>query len=162
MNTMNISKIIGCTTLLLSLTFAAQAQTTPETGSFGIRASVGGQTAVEVPYMLNGSFSIAPYLGLNAVENANTNFSFGVIPRYYMGGNEDVSTYVTGMLGFQNTSFSNTNNSVFDVDLGIGYGAEFFFNPSFSLSGDINLNGRFGDSSNSLGTSARVAVSYYF
>ncbi|HBQ59490.1 MAG TPA: hypothetical protein DD671_07645, partial [Balneolaceae bacterium] len=113
-------------------------------------------------YMLNESFSIAPYLGLNAIQDATTNFSFGVSPRFYIDGNEDISTYINGNLGFQNTSFSNTNSSAFDVDLGVGYGAEFFFNPSFSLSGDVNLNARFGDNANALRTSASVAVSYYF
>ena len=159
---MKITKIVGFTALILTLTFTAQAQTTPETGSFGLRASIGGQNAIEVPYMLNETFSIAPYIGFNAVENATTNISFGVNPRYYMGGTDDISTYATGTLGFQNTSFSNTDNSVFDLNIGIGYGAEYFFNSSFSISGDANLNARFGDSNTSVGTMTRVAVSYYF
>ena len=130
---MNLTKFVGFTTLIIGLSFTAQAQTTPEAGSFGIRANVGGQNAIEIPYMLNESFSIAPYLGLNAIQDATTNFSFGVSPRFYIDGNEDISTYINGNLGFQNTSFSNTNSSAFDVDLGVGYGAKWRCKPKRSL-----------------------------
>ncbi|WP_020402834.1 outer membrane beta-barrel protein [Gracilimonas tropica] len=160
---MNFSKIIGFTSLFALITLSVQAQTTtPETGSFGLRASLFGQNAIEVPYQFNESLSIAPYFGLSATENSTTNVSFGLSPRYYFGGNEDLSTYATGQLGFQNTSFSNSNNSNFGVNVGIGYGAEYFFGPSFSISGDANLNASFGDVADNLSTLARVSVSYYF
>lgn len=160
---MNIQKL-SISLLALTVIFGinAHAQSTPETGSWGLRANVTGQASIEVPYMLNESFSLAPFVGVNATEDQSTNFTVGIRPRYYMGMSSAVATYFTGTLGFSNTSFSNSNTSITDFTLGVGYGAEYFFSEKFSVSADANLNSRFGDSATNLATVARVSASVYF
>lgn len=150
-------------TILLISSITVQAQNLPESGDIGLRASFTGQASIEVPYMLNDTFSLAPYLALNSTQDQSTNFGLGIRPRYYTSQNQALATYLTGTLGFSNTSFSNSNiNSITNFDLGIGYGAEYFFSDQFSISTDANLGTRFGDSDTNISTSARVSASIYF
>ncbi|MDZ7806804.1 MAG: outer membrane beta-barrel protein [Gracilimonas sp.] len=150
--------------VILSVTaIQLQAQDIPESGSIGLRANFTGQPTIEVPYMLNEELSLAPYIGINSTQDQSTNFSIGVRPRYYMSQDRSLATYITGALGFSNTSFSNNNiNSVTNFNLGIGYGAEYFFTDQFSVSSDANLGTRFGDSDTNVATSARISASIYF
>ncbi|MEQ8525453.1 outer membrane beta-barrel protein [Gracilimonas sp.] len=160
---MNLSKVSTILFgIILGFSVTASAQTIPETGSLGIRANITGQNSVEIPYMLNESLSLAPYLRFTTTEDQSTSIGIGIRPRYYTGSSNALSTYFAGTLGFNNTSFSNNNNSVTDFMLGVGYGAEYFFSDSFSVSADANLNSRFGDSATNLSTLARVSASFYF
>lgn len=139
------------------------AQNVPESGTIGLRANFVGQTAIEVPYMLNDKLSLAPYFGLNSVQDQSTNFTLGVRPRYYMSEDRALATYVTGAIGLSNTSFDNNNvNSVTNFNLAIGYGAEYFFSDQFSISSDANLGTGFGDSNTNISTQARISASIYF
>lgn len=149
-------------TIFSFLAIDIQAQSTPESGSVGLRATITGQTAIEVPYQLNNELSIAPYFGINATEDQSTNFSLGVRPRYYITNANNFATYATGVLGITNTSISNTNNSITDFNFGLGYGGEYFFSEQFSVSADGNLMTRFGNSSNNFSTMARISASIYF
>lgn len=155
-------KITGLLIITTLCTFTLHAQSIPETGSLGLRANLTGQTSVEVPYMLNESLSIAPYIGLNSTQDQTTNFSLGVRPRYYINSENSLATYATGTLGLSNTSINNANTSITDFNIGVGYGAEFFFSDHFSVSGDANLNARVGDSANNLSTAMRISASLYF
>ncbi|MEX2477367.1 MAG: outer membrane beta-barrel protein [Gracilimonas sp.] len=155
-------KKLGLLSVLVLFTCSIQAQSIPETGDVGIRANFTGQASIEVPYMLNESLSLAPYLSLNSTEDQNTNFTLGVRPRYYLSSSNAFATYAAGTLGISNTSFSNTNTSVTDFNLGVGYGAEYFFSDHFSVSGDANLNARFGDSASNFATVTRISASIYF
>lgn len=160
MNLFRKLSILAIITVIVST--GVNAQSLPESGDLGIRANLVGQSSLEVPYMLNDSFSLAPYVGLNAVKDQSTTLNIGIRPRYYTGTTNALPTYFTGTLGFANTSFANANNSVTDFILGVGYGAEYLFSDKFSISGDLNLNSRLGDSNNALNTVARVSASFYF
>lgn len=145
-----------------ALTTATFAQTIPEVGSLGIRSSIGGQTAIEVPYQLNEQLSIAPAITFVGVEDNSTTFGLGVLPRYYMSTESSLSTYVMGNLGFNNTSFDAGGSATFFV-LGVGYGAEYFLTNNFSLSADAGITANMGgDITNTLRTGARVSASVYF
>jgi hypothetical protein len=160
-----MNSIIKKTALLIIITLYSltlHAQSIPETGNVGIRANITGQTSIEVPYMLNESLSIAPFIGLNATKDQTTNFSLGVRPRYYITNENSFATYATGTLGISNTSLNNANTSITDFNIGVGYGAEYFFSDHFSVSGDANLNSRVGDSANNLSTAVRISASLYF
>lgn len=160
-----MNSMIKTTGLLIITTLCTlnlHAQSIPEMGNVGIRANITGQTSIEVPYMLNETLSIAPYIGLNATKDQTTNFILGVRPRYYTNSENSFATYATGMLGISNTSINNTNTSITDFNIGVGYGAEYFFSDHFSISGDANLNSRVGDSANNLSTTLRVSASFYF
>jgi hypothetical protein len=152
--------IVALSFLLSSI--AANAQTMPEEGSIGLRANIGGQSAIELPYMLNESLSLAPYIGFQTTENANTSFNVGVSPRYYLGSSEALATYVTGNLGINNVSSNNNNNSNTNFNLGAGFGGEYFFSDQFSLSADGSLTSSFGDGPTNVGTVVRVSASFYF
>lgn len=155
-------KKTGLLVLITLFTLNLHAQSIPEMGNVGIRANITGQTSIEVPYMLNETLSIAPYIGLNATKDQTTNFILGVRPRYYTNSENSFATYVTGTLGLTNTSVNNANTSITDFNIGVGYGAEYFFSDHFSISGDANLNSRVGDSANNLSTALRVSASFYF
>lgn len=150
--------------IILSLTtLSLNAQNVPESGTLGLRANFTGQTSIEIPYMLNDDLSLAPYLSINSTQDQSTNFTLGIRPRYYVSQDRSLATYVTGTLGFSNTSFSNNAvNSVTNFDLGIGYGAEYFLSQQLSISTDANLGTRFGDSNTNISTLARVSASLYF
>lgn len=147
---------------LVTLTTTTFAQTTPETGSFGIRSTIGNQTSIEIPYQLNESLSIAPAITLVGIENNSTTFGLGILPRYYTSSENALSTYVMGNLGFNNTSFDGGGSATFFV-LGVGYGAEYFLSSNFSFSADAGLTANLGDDiTNTLRTGARVSASVYF
>ncbi|WP_390300655.1 outer membrane beta-barrel protein [Gracilimonas halophila] len=155
-------KTTGLLIITTLCTLTLNAQSIPETGNVGIRANITGQTSIEVPYMLNESLSIAPFIGLNATQDQTTNFVLGVRPRYYINSENSFATYATGTLGISNTSINNANTSITDFNIGVGYGAEYFFSENFSVSGDANLNSRVGDSANNLSTALRISASFYF
>lgn len=159
-----VHRIAVLTIIAIALSIHTQAQSLPDPGQLGVRANFTGQTSIEVPYMLNEDLSLAPYLGINAVKDQTTTVMFGVRPRYYTGLSNSVGTFFTGTLGITNTSFNNTPNSNSNTDfiIGVGYGAEYFFSEKFSVSADVNLNSRLGDSNNSISTAARVSASIYF
>lgn len=158
----SLSKNICLFIIATLCTLSVNAQSVPNTGNLGIRANITGQTNIEMPYMLNESLSIAPFFGLNSTENQTTNFSLGVRPRYYLNTENAFATYAAGTLGLTNTSVNNANTSITDFNIGVGYGAEYFFSDHFSVSGDANLNARIGDSANNLSTAVRISASIYF
>lgn len=145
-----------------ALTTATFAQTTPEVGSLGIRSTIGGQTAIEVPYQLNEQLSIAPAITFVGIADNSTTFGLGILPRYYTSTENSLSTYFMGNLGFNNTSFDAGGSATFFV-LGVGYGAEYFLANNFSLSADAGITANMGDDiTNTLRTGARVSASVYF
>jgi len=156
------TKLFFTIAALVTLTTATFAQTIPAEGSLGIRSAIGAQTAIEVPYQINESLSLAPALTFVGIEDTQTTFGLGIRPRYYTAASENISTYATGNLGFQNTSFDAGGSATFFV-LGVGYGAEYFFSNAFSMSADANLTSNLGDEiTNTLTTGARVSATVYF
>lgn len=166
-----INKIaIVTATLLFAFSLNTHAQLLPDTGTLGIRANLAGQVNIEVPYMLNETLSIAPYLGFNIIGDSNSNvedgsktISAGVMPRYYLSQENPIALYAVGNLGI-NTFSPNASGASSNTNfvLGVGYGAEFFFAKRFSFSTDVNLNLRTGDSQTQLGTAARISATVYF
>lgn len=148
-------------TAFTTLSVTTFAQTIPQKESFGIRSTIGTQSAIEVPYQLNENLSLAPALTITTVDGGTNTIGFAIIPRYYTTSLESLSTYITGNIGFRNQSFEPSGSNT-DFTLGLGYGAEYFLSSNFSLSTDANLNVRTGDSANSFFTSARVSASVYF
>lgn len=146
---------------LVTLTTVTFAQTIPTEGSLGIRSTIGAQTAIEVPYQINESLSLAPALTISTADGGTNTIGLAIIPRYYTSTIESLSTYVTGNLGFSNQSFD-AGGSATDFTLGVGYGAEYFLGSNFSISTDANLNLRTGDSLDRFFTSASVSGSVYF
>lgn len=160
---MKFSKfIMALTGAFLGITALLQAQSIPNQGELGLRANINGQSTIEIPYMLNESLSIAPYLGISATENQFTDINIGIRPRYYMGLENSFSPYFTGILGFSNRSFSNANSSNSNLNFGVGYGIEYFFSNNFSISGDANLISRFGNDPTQIQTSAQISATFYF
>lgn len=151
--------------LLLILTFTsveAVSQNLPETGSIGLRASFFGQSTIEVPYMLNETVSLAPALGFSTVEESSSRIQIGVRPRFYMQTIGTLLPYVSGNLTIDVRSNKVSDTSTTDIILGAGYGGEYFFSESFSISAEGNLNLITGDSPTTFGTGARVSASVYF
>lgn len=163
--------IITVTTLILGLALNVQAQSIPDAGSLGLRANIAtAQSFIEVPYMLNESLSIAPYLGFTLIGDSDDNtpngskaFNFGVMPRYYLGQSNAISTYATGNVGLSifSPNGPNTNSNV-NFNIGVGYGAEYFLSDQFSVSGDANIGLRAGDAQTRFNTVVRLSASFYF
>lgn len=166
----SVQKFTVILMLIFGISITAQAQSMPETGSIGIRANITGQTSIEVPYMLNESLSLAPYLGFSLVGDTDDNtpdgnktISVGISPRYYLSEVASIQTYGTGNLGINIFSSNVPNaNSVTNFVIGAGYGGEYFFSENFSISADANLNLNAGDSRTRLNTMARISASIYF
>lgn len=158
----NIYKLSLLAVMALGISISAQAQNLPEQGSFGLRASLVGQTAIEAPYMLNESLSLAPYLGFASIQDVSTNFTIGVQPRFYTQTSGALVPYITGSLAVDVTNMKPTDQTFTDILLGVGYGGEYFVSNNFSLSAQGGLNLVTGDSPTSFSTNARVSVSVYF
>lgn len=154
--------LMALTGTVLMFSTCLKAQSLPDEGSLGLRANINGQSTIEVPYMLNESLSIAPYIGISAVQDSFTNINIGIRPRYYLGLSNSFSPYITGIIGFSNSSLSNTNSSNSNVNIGAGYGIEYFFSDTFSISGDANLTSRFGNDPTQVQTSAQISATFYF
>lgn len=148
--------------VFFSLPLTVQAQTVPETGTLGLRTSFSNQVTIEVPYMFNETLSIAPVVGFRSVEDASTNFIVGVRPRYYMQTAGSLLPFVSGNLLLNVNNNKVIDETFTDINLGAGYGGEYFISDAFSVSAEATLNLLVGDSQNTFTTGAMASVSVYF
>lgn len=147
--------------LLLFSVNPVNAQNVPDEGSVGLTASFQGQGLdIQVPYWIQQNLVLAPLAGIQSVENNYTRIRLGVKPKFYQTIGNDFASYFSGLVAFEHFDPAAGDSDV-TVNLGGGFGGEYFFSSHFSLGVeallDIRLNGQ-----NSLRTGAALNGSIYF
>ncbi len=159
-----------CPLLMLALfltvcSTAVKAQEQQATRSFGLSASLqGGQTLVLVPIWFGDKITVAPGVGLQYSENVSTNIALFLVPKLYLDMRR-VAPYISGTIGLMRND-PNVGTAVNNLQVGIGFGGEYFVNAKFSFGVEAQLNALINDLSGTstmgLNTGAAASASVYF
>ena len=111
----------------------------------GLSASIqSSQYGIMIPFWLSDKFVLAPAFDFKYVEKVTTDFSIGIVPRFYFK-TEKVSPYLGFKFGaaINKPSSKNTIDKGKTVDIlaGVAFGAEYFFDKNFSVG--IEAEGNF-------------------
>jgi hypothetical protein len=142
-------KIIYCTLLLAVLiTFSSSSVAQDTTHRvIGISATIqAAQSGIMIPIWIGNHFSIAPSLTLDWGKTIGTDYAIGIVPKYYFKTNK-LAPYICARVGFASfapAEENTTETSTTDLLAGIGFGAEYFFDKSFSFG--VELQGNFSKS----------------
>lgn len=110
----------------------------------GLTASLQGQQlGIMVPVWLGSNFTLAPALDFVYSQNIGSDLAIALVPRYYFK-TEGISPFVSAKLGAA-FSFPAEENDVQEPTSrdylgGLGFGAEYFFNPHFSAGVEAQAN----------------------
>jgi hypothetical protein len=136
----------------------------------GISASIqGSQFDIQLPIWTSSRFSVSPAFGLVFVEDAGSDYRFGLVGRYYLK-TQKVSPFLGGRIGVLLASPKNADNTT-DVIAGFLGGGEYFFDEKFSVGVEGQVNASFSDKKSTrfgnpgatnVNTAAAVFVSIYF
>ncbi|MBL7994471.1 hypothetical protein JNM05_03790 [bacterium] len=127
------------------------------------------QLDISIPVRTSEYFVIAPSIKVIYVEDAGTEFGFGAAVKYYFR-NTKIAPYMTtraSLFGLE----SKLDDSWLDFGFGIGAGADYFFDPNFSIGIEAQVNGtvsdkqsyRFGNpGGTNVNTATAITASIYF
>lgn len=157
--------------LFLSLGLSAQQANNTKKGSTGLSALFqGSQFGIAVPYWTSEKFAIIPNLSIIHVSDIASDISLGSGFRFYKKRNQSLYSYFainTAILA----NFPSTGSSLFDAQLGIGYGGEYFLSDNFSFGIEAQLNAALSDDNSNrfnnpggytINTSALLFATIYF
>jgi hypothetical protein len=138
-----------------------------KTGSMGISTNFSsGANSIGVAYALQENMRINAALGFYTVsKSGGSGFNIGGGVQYYMGTVENVSMFVGGDLKFQSTTPAGANASSYTgIGLDAFAGAEYWFSPRFSWSGQVGFGFMSAGSPSvtTLETGASTGLTWYF
>lgn len=146
---------------LFSLPFLANGQ---ETRKIGLSASLqSSQIGILLPIWLGNSFTLAPTLDVRSTEGVGTDLIIGLVPKLYFK-TEGIAPFISARFGAAFNFPSEENiyaptEKTTDIIGGLGFGAEYFFNPNFSAG--VEAQGNFTKSGdNSLRFGSPGALSF--
>jgi hypothetical protein len=128
--------------LLLSLSISSKAQDTSRR-IIGISATIQtAQYGIMIPVWLGKYVSIAPAFDFNWGKTIGTDYAIGLVPKFYFMTNKLVP-YISVRAGF--ASFipdkeNVTEKRTTDWLAGIAFGAEYFFDKTFSIGVELQGN----------------------
>lgn len=156
--------------LILSVTCVAQ-EDDDQNRKFGFTASIQAQQMdFLVPFWMNERFSIAPSISVTTAQEAGSDISLGVQPKSYLSDPFESVLFLSGRAGIIIGMPENGDN-IYDFLIGAGFGAEYFFQPKFSvgieLQGNVTISDkgsfRFGNPGNiNFNTATALTASIYF
>ena len=111
----------------------------------GISATIQeSQFGFLMPIWVSQKFSIAPAIDFKYAEKIGTDYTLGVIPKFYIN-TEKIAPYFNLKIGamINNPSSDNQIGSVKTTDwiMGLGFGGEYFIDERFSFG--VELQGNF-------------------
>ncbi|KAB2881252.1 porin family protein [bacterium] len=128
------------------------------------------QLDISIPIRTSEYFVLAPSLKVIYVEDAGTEFGFGAsVKRYFR--NTKVAPYVTGRASLFGLESKTDDSSWLDFGFGLGLGADYFFDPNFSIGIEAQVNStvsdknsyRFGNpGGTNVNTATAITASIYF
>lgn len=151
----------------ISITHAQEAQ---NNRSWGLGASFQGkQLDINLPFWTSETSQLVPSLMGIFVEDAGFDIGLGIAYKNYFR-NSKVSPYFSPKGG----AFINNpdkGKTLVDLYFGFGIGADYFFDPKFSIGIEAQLNGTVSDDNSArfgnpgglnLNTAAALAANIYF
>jgi hypothetical protein len=139
--------------------------------TIGISASFqGGQFDIMLPIWLSPSFVLAPIVGILHASEIGTDISFGLMPKIYLR-NEKIAPFIGARIGMIANLPASTEVNKIDLIGGVSFGAEYFFDPRFSIGVEAQGNitkshansSRFGNPGNlNFNTATALIASIYF
>jgi hypothetical protein len=164
--------------LLVTIVFVAfstrvVAQDETKTRTVGISASLQNNIyGINLPIWLHPKFVLAPSIGINYAQNIGTDYTIGLMPKFYLK-TEKLSPFIDFKIAaiFNSPQTTNDTNSKTDLLIGTGFGGEYFFNDNFSVSAEFQgnltssdkLSNRFGNPGNiNFNLATVVTINVYF
>ncbi len=116
-------------------------------GKVGLSATIQeSQFGIMVPVFLSERFMLAPAIDFQTAQSQGTDFSIGLIPRFYLK-TTDLRPYLGARLGILMFFPDGDKESTRDFVAGLAFGGEYFFNEHFSLGVEAQGNFSFSDDS---------------
>jgi hypothetical protein len=161
--------------LMVFLSNNSKGQDTIKTSKIGIAASIqGSQLEIALPIWVAEKVSLSPVISVNYAQTVATDLGIGLSPKFYFK-REKLSPFVgltAGLLlNIPSSKNSTSTKTTSDFIGGVKFGADYFFDPHFSIGveaqGNFTLSGkdsdRFGNSGNlNFNTATSVTASIYF
>jgi hypothetical protein len=126
---------------------------------------------IQIPIWIENKITIAPFVSAKYISAAGTDYTFGVIPKFYINMDK-LSPYIGLKFGVLMANPSDQyQESTADYVGGIAFGGDYFFDPRFSIGVEAQLNisesdensSRFGNNGGSIiNTGMAVTASVYF
>ncbi len=161
--------------LLLVLTLISQQSFSQESYKriAGLTTSfTQGDLGIQIPIFISQSVSLAPYVSINTVSDAGSDFSVGLIPKFYINTNKLAPYFgVKFALAFYSPPSGTLAKSTTDILGGMAFGGDYFFDPRFAIGveGQINVavsdeySSRFNNpGGTNLNTGMAINVSIFF
>jgi hypothetical protein len=169
-----MKKIVVFIVFLPMISGIINAQESKSNRKAGLSASVqGNQLGIMVPLFVNQKFSIAPAFDVAYVEKVGTDFSIGLVPKFYFkthGLAPFFDLRLASILYFPSKDNSDDDKTL-DWLSGIGFGAEYFLSEHFSFSVEAQGNMTMSDESSwrfgnpdgiNFNTATAVTANIYF
>lgn len=139
---MKTAVIIFC---LMFVANIVSAQEISEERKIGLSTSLlKEQMDISIPIFTSEYYVVAPSLKVIYVEDAGTEFGFGAsVKRYFR--NTKVAPFITGRASLFGLESKTNDASWLDFGFGFGLGADYFFDPNFSVGLEAQLNATFSD-----------------
>jgi hypothetical protein len=129
--------------VLLFLSLSGQSQDTCRR-TVGISATIQtSQLGIMIPIWIGDHFNISPAFGFLWGDKLGTDYTIGIVPKFYFR-TKKLSPYFClrgGFAKFVPDKSNDTETNTTDWIAGVGFGAEYFFDPMFSLG--VELQGNF-------------------
>lgn len=145
--------------------------TTSVNRTAGITATLQGvDPGVNIPFWVSSNLTIGPAFSVVSVKDAGTDYMLMLGAKYYIYNNR-LSPYADARAGIMRMVPTESGNSATDLIGGLAFGGEYFFDPLFSVSVELQANltrsdelsMRFGRPDGTVfNTASMVAASVYF
>ena len=133
--------LIFCLVFVVNI---VSAQEISEERKIGLSTSLlKEQMDISVPIFTSEYYVVVPSVKILYVEDGGLDFGIGAAVKYYFR-NTKVAPYMTGRISAFGLN-PKRGHSMMDYGLGFGMGADYFFDPNFSVGLEAQLNGTFSD-----------------
>lgn len=176
-----LKKVLVAIVLIIGLINSSFAQEAEKSRTLGLSATIQqGQFGLMLPIWFSKNFVLAPAFQFLYAEKVGMDFSAGLVPRYYFK-TEKIAPYLGLIAGVavnkpaeQIPVFGmppQDNSARIDFIAGLAFGADYFFDPRFSIGVEAqgnftksdNKSSRFGNKGGiNFNTATMVTASVYF
>jgi hypothetical protein len=127
---------------LITVSLSSKAQDTTRR-VIGISATIqAAQYGIMIPVWIGNRFSIAPAFDFSWGKTLGTDYAIGIVPKFYFRTGK-LAPYIAvrgGFVSFIPADENTTETRTTDWMAGAAFGAEYFFDKSFSIGVEIQGN----------------------
>ena len=107
----------------------------------GIGANIqSSDYGIVIPIWLSSRVVLAPMIGLNSVEGSATDYTIGIMPKYYLNTERFAPFVDLKIAAIMNKPASDDDEKKTDLLVGLGVGGEYFLSPNFSFNVEAQAN----------------------